>query len=324
MRYDRRAVLERVVLAAGTTALPLPSLAQTFPARTVTIVVPSSPGAPSDLIGRHLSQSFAAMTKGTFVTDSRPGANGIVGVRAVVNAPADGHTLLFTTMSPIVLNKYLLRSLPYDPEADLVPVGLMARSTMWLAVPRASRFTSAHEIIGFARQEPTRLNYGYATAVPQLAGSMLEQLTGARFTFVSYRAHTAMVTALVSGELDVSITDTASLAPFVESEQVRPLASTAPVRLPMYPNIPTFRELGIPYDLVAWHGLFVRRGTPPESIARLEDLLRTAARSPELRSYLSANALDDYLVIGRDASSQVAADFERWARITREAGVVPN
>ncbi|MBB5696231.1 Bug family tripartite tricarboxylate transporter substrate binding protein [Muricoccus pecuniae] len=290
----------------------------------MTIVVPSSAGAPSDIIARHLAQSMAAQSRGTFVTDSRPGANGILGVRAVLSAPADGHTLLFTTMSPMVLNRYLVRTLPYDAQADFVPIGLMARSTMWLSVPRASRFQSAQELIDFAKREPSRLNYGYATAVPQLAASMLEQLTGARVTLVSYRAHTAMVTALVTGELDVSITDTASLAPFVESGQARPLASTAPARLPQYPNIPTFRELGVEYDLVAWHGVFVRRGTPPEVVARLTELLAAAARAPELRAYLSANALDDYFVNGPDAAQQVEADVERWGRVTRDAGVVPN
>ncbi len=320
----RRRCLNQAFFALGAGALAAPARAQAYPSRPVTFVVPSSAGAPSDLIARHLAQSFGAQSRGTFLTDNKPGANGIIGVRAVQTAPADGHTLLLTTISPMVLNRFLVKSLPYDPQQDFAPLGLFARSTMWLAVPSASRFTTAQEVIDFARREPTRLNYGYGTTVPQLAGSMLEQLTGARFTFVSYRAHTAMVTALVTGELDVSITDTASLAPFLASGQVRALASTAPTRLPLYPSIATFRELGVEYDLVAWHGLFVRRTTPPEIITRLTEMFTVAARTPELRAYLAANGLDDYLVTGADADNQVHADVQRWARITHDAGVVPN
>lgn len=300
------------------------AIAQTYPSRPVTIVVPSSAGSPSDMIGRLIAKSMAAQTQGSVVTDDKPGANGIIGVQAVLNNPADRHTLLFTTLSPMALNKYLFKSLPYDPQKDFIPVGIMARSTMFLTVNPKLPFKSAAEVIAYAKQNPSKLNFGYGTAVPQLAGSMFQQLTGAKFTFVPYKAHTAMITALLSGEVDLTITDTGSLASYIKSGQVRPLASTAPARLPAYPDVPTLRESGIGYELVAWHGLFVKRGTPPEVVARLTELIKIAARTPELQAYLASTAIDNFLVTGAEAANYMDQDIKRWGQITSDAGVTPN
>ncbi|MDM0022229.1 Bug family tripartite tricarboxylate transporter substrate binding protein [Variovorax saccharolyticus] len=276
------------------------------------------------MVARLIGQSIGMQTKASVVTDDKPGANGIIGVQQVLNAPADGHTLLFTTMSPMVLNKFMFKTLPYDTQKDFIPVGLLAGSTQLLAVNSKQPFKNVQEVIDFAKREPMKLNYGYGTTVPQLAGSMFEQHTGAKFTFVPYKAHTAMVTALVGGEVDLTFTDTASLAPYIKSGQVRVLATTAQKRLPGYPNLPTLRELGINYDLVAWHGLFVKRGTPPEIVARLTELLKNATQSPEVKGYLAKNDLTDFFTPGPEAVNVIKQDFERWEKITRDAGVVPN
>jgi tripartite-type tricarboxylate transporter receptor subunit TctC len=133
-----------------------------------------------------------------------------------------------------------------------------------------------------------------------------------------------MITALVGGEVDLSITDTASLASYVKSGQVRVLATSSPTRLPGYPDLPTLKELGIPYELVAWHGVFVRRGTPPEVVARLTELVKVAARSPEFTDYVAASGLDNFLLTGDEAVKYMDADIKRWSQITHDAGVVPN
>lgn len=320
----RRGLSKAVLATLFYTAFAGSALSQAYPSKPITIVVPSSAGAPSDLIGRMVAKSLATQSQGAVVVDDKPGANGIIGVQQVANAPADGHTLLFTTLSPIALNKHLFKSLPYDAQKDFVPIAVMARSTMFLSVNPRLPFRNAQELVAFAKREPAKLNFGYGTAVPQLAGSMFEQLAGVKFTFVPYKSHSAMVLALVSGEVDVSITDTASLAAYVKSGQVRPLASTAPARLAGYPDIPTLREAGVGYELVAWHGLFARRGTAPEVIARLTEWVKVAAKSPELHTYLAGNAIDDFLLTGIEAENYVNQDIKRWGQITADAGVKPN
>lgn len=319
----RAGLLSVLALAGG--GFGADGLAQTaYPSRTVSIVVPSSAGSPSDMIARLLAKEITAQTNAGVVTEDKPGANGIIGVQYVRNAPADGYTLLFTTMSPMVLNKYLFKSLPYDPDADFVPVGIMFRSTMFVAVNPKQPFTTVGQLIESGKREPDKLNFGYGTAVPQLAGSMFMQLTGARYTFVPYKSHNAMVSALMSGEVDMTITDTATLAPYLKAGQVRALATTNPARLAAYPDIPTLRELGIGYELVAWHGLFVRRGTSPRIVERLAELLKKAAKSTELNTYLANSSLDNFMMTGEGVQEYIQNDSERWEKITHDAGVVPN
>lgn len=296
--------------------------AQTYPERQVTIVVPSSPGASSDLIARMIGRTITAQTKAASVVDDKPGANGIIGVQAVLNQPADGHTLLFTTSSPIVFNKYLIKALPYDPQKDLVPVGLMAQGAMMFGIHPKLPFKDMREFVAHAKSNPMKLNFGYGTATQQLAGELFQQLSGTRLTFVPYKTNTAMLLAVVTGEIDMAVSDPAGFAAYMKGEQVRVLATTASQRMPAHPGIPTMIESGVPFKLDTFNGLFARRGTPPEVLAKLGDILKVAAATPEMRSYLQANALDSYIVTGSEAAARVDADVVRWKQLTQDAGVV--
>lgn len=294
-----------------------------YPSKPLSIIVPSSPGSPSDTIARMLARAIESQAGSPVVVEDRPGANGIIGTRQVSRAEPDGHSILFTTMSPMVLNKYLFKSLPYDPYADFIPIALMFRSTMFLAVHPDQPFQSVQELIDFSKREPGKLNYGYGTAVPQLAGSLFEQLTGAQVTFVPYKSHNEMVLGLLRGDLDMTITDTATLAPHIKEKKVRVLATANHTRLPAYPDIPTFRELGIGYELLIWHGMFVPKGTPPAAIERLTELVKAAAADAELQAYLASSSIDNFLVTGKEAADNFRSDSERWGKITSDAGVEP-
>lgn len=297
--------------------------AQTFPSRPVTMVLPGAPGSASDQLGRVVAKSIAAQTGTAVVADNKVGANGIIGVNAVMNAPADGHTLLFTTLSTMALNKFLVKSLPYDPQADFIPLMVGWRSSAFILASPKSPIKSVAELIATAKREPGKLNFGYGTAFPQLGGNLLEQITGTRFLFVPYKTSSASYTALISGELDISIADYVSVGSFVKSGQMRPLASTAPKRLAEFPDVPTMHELGHDYELVAWHGLFVRRGTPPDVVAKLTELVKVAFRSPDLQAHLKSSGLDNLFLTGEQARAYVDNDIQRWAKVTRDAGVKP-
>jgi len=298
------------------------SSAQTFPARQINIVVPSSPGASSDLIARMIGQTITAQTKAATIIEDKPGANGIIGVQAVLNQPADGHTLLFTTSSPIIFNKYLIKSLPYDPQKDLVPVGLMAQGAMMFGIHPKLPFKTMREFVAHAKNNPDKLNFGYGTATQQLAGELFQQLSGTKLTFVPYKTNTAMLMAVVTGEIDIAVSDPAGFAAYIKSEQVRVLATTASQRMPTYPSIPTMLESEVAFKLDTFNGLFARRGTSPEVLTKLAELFKASAATPEMRAYLQANALDGYVVTGTEASTRVDSDIVRWKQLTQDAGVV--
>lgn len=297
--------------------------AQSYPSRPITMVLPGAPGSASDQVGRTLAKSVAAQTGTAVVADNKVGANGIIGVNAVMNASADGYTLLFTTLSTMALNKFLVKGLPYDPQADFIPLMVGWRSSAFILASPKSSIKSITDLIATAKREPGRLNFGFGTAFPQLGGNLLEQITGTRFLFVPYKTSSASYTALISGELDISIADYVSVGSFVKSGQMRPLASSAPKRLAEFPNVPTMRELGHDYELVAWHGLFVRRGTPPDVVAKLTELVKVAFRSPDLQAHLKSSGLDDLFLTGEEARAYMDKDIQRWAKVAHDAGVKP-
>ena len=169
--------------------------AQTYPSRPVTLVVPSNAGSSSDQFARMIGQTLAKQTGGAAIVENKPGANGIIGVQSMLSAAPDGHTILVTTISPIIFNKYLYKTLPYDPQKDLIPVGIYAQSAMLLGANPQLSSKDLRSVISFARANPGKLNFGYATSTQQLAGELLQLKSGAKLTFVPYRTNAAMLTA---------------------------------------------------------------------------------------------------------------------------------
>ena len=306
---------------AGTHALAQ----QPYPSRPVTVIMPSAPGVPSDLIGRKLSQLMAEKAGQPFVVDNRPGANGVIGVQAFLRTPADGYNVMFTTTSTTATNKAMIKDLPYDPLKDPVPIGFGFRTWLFVAVSSKLPFKSTKDLIDYAKANPGKLNFGYGTANPQLAGKMFEQLTGAKFTFVPYKSHAAMVLALTTGEVDLSITDTLSLGAFIKAGSVRALASMSPARLVAMPELPTMAEQGLPSaEMLSAHLFMVRAGTPPDVVARLTELLRSVAQMKEFTDWSPTTGFDAYLVTGADAIRESNKEIERIGSIARDAGLFPS
>jgi tripartite-type tricarboxylate transporter receptor subunit TctC len=297
--------------------------AQTYPSRPVTLVVPSNAGASSDQFARQFGQMLAKQTSASAVVENKPGANGIIGVQSVLNAPADGYTVLVTTISPIIFNKYLYKSLPYDPQKDLVPVAIYAQSAMMLGANPQLASKDLRSLVSFAKDHPGKLNFGYATSTQQLAGEMFQLKSGTKLTFVPYRTNAAMLTALISGELDLAISDPAGFLPFIKTNQIRLLSTTAAKRLPTYPDVPTFVENKVDFSLATWNGMFVKPGTPPEVAGLLSRVLQSTLEAAETQSYIKTNSYDNFLITGKAAADRVNSDLATWKVLTEAAGVVP-
>ena len=297
--------------------------AQTYPSRPVTLVVTSNAGSSSDQFARMIGQTLAKQTGGAAIVENKPGANGIIGVQSMLSAAPDGHTILVTTISPIIFNKYLYKTLPYDPQKDLIPVGIYAQSAMLLGANPQLSSKDLRSVISFARANPGKLNFGYATSTQQLAGELLQLKSGAKLTFVPYRTNAAMLTALVSGEIDLAISDPAGFLPFIENKRIRLLSTTASKRLASYQDVPTFVENDVDFTLTTWNGMFAKTGTSPEILATLSKALRSTLGSPEAQAYMKANSYDNFLVTGKAAADRVQTDLATWKGLTHAAGVVP-
>lgn len=320
----RRGALRPLAAAAAGTLLGSSARAQSFPNRPIAMVFPAAPGSPSDLIGRQVARTLQGLSGVPVVAENRPGANGIIGVQAVLNAPADGHTLMFTTMSTMAVNKALIKNLPYEPLVDVVPLAVGYRTWLYLVASAKSPYRTAAELIAAAKREPGKLNFGYGTSIPQMCGKLLEQRAGVQFTFIPYKSHTTMLQALVGGEVDASIIDPVSFGPFVKAGQFRLLAAATPTRFAAFADTPTMAEAGMPgFEISSAHLCMARAGTSPDVTAKLTEWLTTASRSSELQSFLAANQADNFHITGAEASRYVAGEIERWGTMARVAGLQP-
>ena len=322
---NRRSALRPLAAAALAPLVGLPSKAQTSAGRPISLVLPTGPGAPSDLVGRLVGKSMATQAGVPVVPDNKPGANGIIGVQAVLNAPADGNTVLFTTMSTMAVNKALIKALPYDPLKDLTTLGVGYRTWLYVIVSSKLPVKTLPELIAYAKREPGKLNFGYGTSVPQMAGKLFEQKAGVQFTFIPYKSHAMMMQALVPGEVDVTITDPLSFNAFVKGGQARVLAAASPTRMTGFTDVPTLAEARVPdCELGSAHVCMVRASTPPDAVARLTEWLKGASRSAELKAFLDTNNLDSFLVTGAEATQYLVRELERWGAIARTAGLQPS
>jgi tripartite-type tricarboxylate transporter receptor subunit TctC len=319
----RRGAL-RPLAAATAAVIGLPARAQSYPSRQISMIFPAAPGSPSDLVGRQVARTLQSLAGVPVVADNRPGANGVIGVQAVLNAPADGHTLMFTTMSTMAVNKALIKNLPYEPLTDLIPLAVGYRTWLYLLASAKTPYKTAGELIAAAKREPGKLNFGYGTSIPQMCGKLFEQRAGVQFTFIPYKSHPQMLQAVIAGEVDVTITDPVSFGAFVKGGQMRLLAAATPSRFPAWADTPTMAEAGVPnFEISSAHLCMAKAGTPPDVVAKLTDWLTKASRSSDLQSFLAANNADTFHVTGAEAVRYVAGEIERWGSMAKSAGLEP-
>jgi tripartite-type tricarboxylate transporter receptor subunit TctC len=255
----------------------LPAEAQTYPTRTITLVVPFAAGGPSDAIARLLGQSMSATLKGQIVIENVAGAGGTAGAARVAKAEPDGHTLLIAHVAlPAAASLY--KSLPYDTLRDFEPLGLVNYGPMVLATKKDLPVANAGEF--FARLKggtPVTLAHAGIGSNAHLCGLLLQQALGAKVTEVAYRGTGPAMNDLVGGQVDALCDQSTNAVPQVQGNTVKALAVTSTGRLDVLPNVPTMQEAGLAnFEFIIWHGLYAPKGTPEPVVAALNRALRVA------------------------------------------------
>src|SRR6266700_2763838 len=239
-----------------------PAHAQTFPSKTIRIIVPYAPGGSIDLTARLIAKHLQDSVGQNVIVENKPGANAAIGIETLVRSDADGHTLVILSDSPVTINVHLAR-LNYDPLTDLVPISRAVSSPIILAANAKAGIASIADLIAAAKTKP--LSYAVAArgSVSHLAAELLQRELGVTMQAVPYRGGAPAAVAIASGEVPLGMTDTAAILPMVGSGQIVALGVAAPVRSKSMPNIPTLREAGVPnFGVVSWLALFAPRGTP--------------------------------------------------------------
>lgn len=295
-----------------------------FPSRPITWVVPWAAGGITDASSRVAAQVMGRVLGWTVVVESRPGAGGTIGTESVLRAPADGHTLLYGSQGPIAAAPSLFPSLRYDPLRDFEPVhGLGASPNMIVCNPQRP-WRSLAEAVEGARRAPEALAYGSPGigTSGHLGAEMLQQATGVRLTHAPYANGTQALNDVIGGRLDLMWDFPLTSIPHVWEGRLRALAVTDEHRVALAPEVPTTAESGVPgVVLVAWAGLFVARGTPPEAIARLAAATREALADPKVVEFFNGTATVLWPEMGTDRfRGFLAEEVPRIAALIRRAG----
>ncbi len=250
-----------------------------YPRRTVTMVVPYSPGGATDILGRAAAQKLTELLGQQFIVVNRDGATGAIGSEFVAKSAPDGYTLLWGSASPIAINRAYNPKLPYDPLRDFTGVALFCQIPYMLVVHPSLPVRNVKELIALARAQPGKLNFASSGTggAPHLSGELLKTMTGIDMVHVPYKGTALFMTDLLSGQIELAFTAaTSSLAP-AKAGRLRALAVTSTRRSPLMPELPTMAEAGVPgYELVNWYGMLAPSATPPDVVATLNAaMLRT-------------------------------------------------
>ncbi|SOZ19045.1 conserved exported hypothetical protein [Cupriavidus taiwanensis] len=295
-----------------------------WPTRPIQMVVASSAGSGTDALARVMAQRLAVVLKQPVVIENRPGGSGVIGTSAVVKAPADGYTILYTTASNQVVAPAVLKSLPYDPRKSLVPIAPTAEGGVVLLVSNDLPAHNLQELVQLLKANPDKYSYAsWATGSSgQLTMEWLKKQTGIEAEHVAYRTSNQLLTDLSSGVVKIGWTDPAAPVPFLRAGKVRAIAVTGSVRAPKLPDVRTMGEQGYPFDMTGWFGMFAPAGTSPAIVKRLADEVSKVQASPELATMMKTmNFGPPPVKTPVQFGETVSHDLQAWAKIAADAKI---
>jgi tripartite-type tricarboxylate transporter receptor subunit TctC len=312
------------MLCTAVLALALPAIAQDYPAKTITFVVPFAAGSATDQIARSIGQGITEATKQSVIIDNKPGASGFLAASQVAKAPADGYTVLITTNTTHAANEHLFKSLPYDPVKDFAPVTLLGKGGQIMIVNPKVEAKTVGEFIALAKKNPGKLTFGSGSSSSRIAGELLQQMTGTQILHVPYKSNPLAITDLLGGQIDMMITDTATGLPQVKGGKVRALGVTAKTRSPLAPEIPTIDEAGVKgYEMGYWFAAYVPANTPAAVVNRLHDLIVAATKSAPAVKFYESTGTEPVVSTPQELAKFQSSESQKWGRIVKSANITP-
>jgi tripartite-type tricarboxylate transporter receptor subunit TctC len=263
-----------------------PAMAQGWPAKPVRIVVAYPPGGGIDVMARQIADKLTAAWGQPVVVENRPGANTIVATDAVAKSAADGYTVLMTTDATFSINPHLYAKLPFDTQKDFVPVTMLVLLQQLLVAHPSVPANNLEELIKIAKAKPGTINYAsYGSgSQPHLSGEMLKYKAGIDLVHVPYKGISLAVPAVMAGEVQLTFAGIATSTAPLKGGRIKAIAIGGTKRSPLFPEVPTFAELGFPeVETHAWFGLFLPAGSPKEAVSRLYTDTKKVVDDPEFR-----------------------------------------
>ena len=320
MKRSRRAVVVAAMVGIAMGALQTPAIAQDFPTKPITIVVPFGPGTTNDIIARQLAQDMTGTLGQSVIVENRAGATGNIAIDFVAKSRPDGYTLVIASMSNI-LNQ-VTGNASSDLMKDFAPVAFSGRTPYSLLVPNELPAKTVAELVDLARLQPGKLNYaGFVGGVPQFLGEMLNRAAKIDTVMVPYKSTPDALVDLLANRIQLWFTPVASGIPVQNAKQARMLAVTGDTRARVLPDIPTFKEAGYPdltVDVVYF--LLAAKGTPQPAIDKLSNAIGKALENPKVNDALLAQGIEEKRGTPPEVGAYLADEVRRWGDIVKLSG----
>jgi tripartite-type tricarboxylate transporter receptor subunit TctC len=320
--WPRIATFACIVLTAA--ACPRESLAQKFPAKSIHIVVPTTPAGITDTVARLVAQRMSDDLAQPVVVENRPGANGNIAAEAVAKAAPDGYTLLVGTIGVMSINPYVYKQAGYDPQRDFVPVAQLVAFSNVLAVHPSVPVQSVGELIAYARANPGKLSYSSSGSggSPHMSMALFANMAGIDIVHVPYKGSAPALTDLVSGQVQLTFGDPIATLPYVRANRLRALGVSGDRRLASAPDIPTVAEAGLPgYVVSGWFGVVSPAGTPADVVAILNASINRSLNDASVKERLRTLAAEPVQKSPEEFGRYIAAENQKWSRLVRDAGI---
>ena len=300
------------------------AVAQDYPARPIRIIVPFTPGAGTDIVGRAVALSLNEAWKQSVVVDNRPGAGGTIAGEMVAKANPDGYTLMLGNVSTLAIAPALNPKLSYQPLRDFAPITLISTSENVLVLHASIPAASVKEFIAYAKANSGKLNYGSSGngTTSHLGGAMFASMAGVEMTHVPYKGSAPMLTDLLAGQLQLAFSSVPTALPHIRSGRLRALAVTLLARSATLPDLPTVQEAaGLKgFEISLWQGIVAPAATPRAIVLKLNQQIVASLRTADLKSKLTAQGLE---VVGNSPerfAAYIREEIDKWTKVVKSTG----
>jgi tripartite-type tricarboxylate transporter receptor subunit TctC len=312
------------LLAAGATSARVE--AQDYPQHTVTFVCPFPPGGGTDILTRMLAQELQDKLKQAVIVDNRTGAGTVIAAAAVAKSPPDGHTLLLAPVTTLAIGPSIYKSLPYDTVKDFAPIGLVGSAQFALVANPSLGANTLPELIALVKAKNGQMSFGTsgASTPHHLFMEMFLKMIGGKAQHVPYRGSVPALTDVVSGQIQFMMVDLAVAIPMINEGKVKAYGVTSPTRVKAMPDLPTLAEAGLPgFSATGWFSVVARAGTPGPIVDRLNAILMTYLKRPDVNDKLQTLAIDTMTSTPGELAAFIPAEITKWAQVVKDAGIVP-
>lgn len=315
------------LLVLACLSVSLAQAAETYPNRPIRLILPVAPSGGSDITARILAPKLIEALGQQVIIDNRPGGGGTLGMSIAAHATPDGYTIIHSSIGPVAVDASIHKHVPYDTLKDFTPIARLVSALNILVVYPTLPVHSVKDLIQYAKANPTKVNYGSSGVghADHLAAELFKSMTGVHMQHVPYRGGAPAMTALLGGNIELIFSTVSTAITFIKAGRIRPIAITSAHRVPLFPDIPTVAESGLPGFVVDnWYCALGPRGMPKPIVNRLHKIYNHALAQPDVKKRLEAFGIFPFPLPTPEAfGAYIKSETAKYAKVVKDAGILP-